>query len=154
MLMITGYHLSIFGFFNYLSHFRFDFLLVLQQGLNSVGKVGVAIFMIIAGYFVKSDKTFNLKKIYSLILQVTVYSVLVYLTLVKFRVVNLNLSGLLQNIFPVYFNEYWFISVYVILFIFSGFIGDFFGSLSISSARIFLMAVIIVFSIGPSIHHA
>lgn len=89
--------------------------------LFSLGKIGVNIFILITGYF-SIQKRFSIKKLIKLWLEVVFYSVGITLMFIMSGKVQLNLKELIKFIFPISFNKYWFITIYIILYILMPFI--------------------------------
>lgn len=80
------------------------------------GKVGVYLYILITGYFMlKSEVSF--KKIVRLWLPIFFWSVV--LTLIGGGVIThkLTVIGLIKSIFPIIFNQYWFMSVYFFMYL-------------------------------------
>lgn len=122
MLIIILSHYSVHGGFDSsLIDNSFNKLLVRTTGL---GEVGVQCFFFISGYFmVKSS--FQLKKLVQLELQMLFYSAV--LGLVSYFLFPDLLDGkaLLQCFFPALTCQYWFMSVYLLLYLLSPFINYF-----------------------------
>ena len=83
--------------------------------LFSLGKIGVNIFILITGYF-SIKKIFSKKKLIKLWLEVVFYSVGVTFVFAISGKVQLNFKELIKFIFPISFNKYWFITIYIILY--------------------------------------
>lgn len=125
MIMIIAHHYCLYGGWNKISGLSLnnailDFLII-------GGKVGVAIFILIAGYFgIKSE--FNFKKLLKLILQVVFYTVI-------FGLINIlingwiGLKGFIKMCFPTTFSVYWFMTAYCILYLVSPYINKLFNNL-------------------------
>lgn len=94
-------------------HFVNNFIAFL---LFSGGKVGVAIFEILTGYFMISACT-KQQKFFSLYLKTLLYS-LVFLLCAILIGIKPNLSQIIHSFFPIGSNTYWFISVYLIFYLF------------------------------------
>lgn len=78
-----------------------------------IGKLGVAIFVMITGYFMVESK-FKIERIINIIIQTLFYSLSCF---VIFCIVNKNFSimGIINSLFPVIRQEYWFVTAYVLL---------------------------------------
>ena len=125
MIMIIAHLYCLYGEWNKtpglsLNNAILDFLII-------GGKVGVAIFILIAGYFgIKSE--FNFKKLLKLILQVVFYTVI-------FGLINIlingwiGLKGFIKMCFPTTFSVYWFMTAYCILYLVSPYINKLFNNL-------------------------
>lgn len=87
----------------------------------SGGKIGVAFFVMITGYFMVNSKI-TLKKILSIMSPVWFYSYLFLLAYVVFIGVNsMSLKILVKSLLPIATGHYWFITAYIFLIIFSPF---------------------------------
>lgn len=125
MIMIIAHHYCLYGEWNKtpglsLNNAILDFLII-------GGKIGVAIFILIAGYFgIKSE--FNFKKLLKLILQVVFYTVI-------FGLINIlingwiGLKGFIKMCLPITFSVYWFMTAYCILYLVSPYINKLFNNL-------------------------
>lgn len=82
----------------------------------SLGKIGVNIFILITGYFL-IQKKFSIKKLIKLWLEVLFYSIGIFLIFCICGKVQLNIKELIKFIFPISYNKYWFITIYLILYI-------------------------------------
>lgn len=89
--------------------------------LFSLGKIGVNIFILITGYF-SIQKNFSIKKLIKLWLEVIFYSVGITLIFVISGRVQLNFKEIIKIIFPISFNMYWFITIYIILYVLMPFV--------------------------------
>lgn len=79
------------------------------------GKIGVYIFVLITGYFMVNSKI-SLKKVVKLWLPIFFWSVL--LTIVVGSITHqLTVGGIVKSIFPIIFNQYWFMTTYVFMYL-------------------------------------
>lgn len=85
------------------------------------GGIGNCIFVLITGYLLY-NKSFTLKRIIKLWMEVWCYSVgigtICYLT----GITSFSIKGLIKMVMPVTFNQYWYMSTYVILYFLMPFI--------------------------------
>ncbi|WP_143454826.1 acyltransferase family protein [Ligilactobacillus sp. WC1T17] len=92
--------------------------LVSYQIYRPLGQVGVDIFVLITGYFMagKIDVTYgaSVKRALKVWLEVWVYSVLLFVV-GSLCFGTFSLSGALKGFFPVIFNNYWFVTAYIML---------------------------------------
>jgi len=90
-------------------------------GLESLSIVAVNVYMLISGYFLVNSQ-FKPGRLVELLCQTLFYSILVSVVLMAAGVVsvdNLTVNRILELIFPVQMEHYWFISAYVIMYLFS-----------------------------------
>lgn len=126
---------------------------VIMQWLASAGKIGVNLFIMTTGYFMINSK-FKMKKLLKIEGQVLFYSVFIFL-ICKFAFkMNLGIKDGLISIFPVMYNNYWFITTYILLYIFSNYINKFIKSISQKEFSVLIILLITIFSILPSVVNA
>lgn len=113
--------------------------------------VHVDSFIVVSGYF-QSKSKFKLSKLLNLILQVVMYSFIIYLISIKVGLVNdYNKISIVQKMLPSTTGSYWFISTYIIVYILSDFINKFIEKLSRQEFKNLLMLLFVVFSVIPYI---
>lgn len=86
--------------------------------IKSLSVSGVNVFLLISSYFLVDSK-FSTKKVWKLLLQTQFFSLILYLAT---SVSGLNVFSaklFVVSLFPVIFFQYWFVSVYIVLYIFS-----------------------------------
>ena len=111
--------------------------------------VHVNSFVILTGYF-QCKSNFKLKKLINLIFQTLFYIIIIYLIGLKLGLItNLNNIGLINRLSINAIGEYWFITNYLILYIFSDYINKFLYSLTKPQLEKFLIICFIIFSILP-----
>ena len=126
MIMIIAHHYCLYGGWNKITGLNLnnailDFLVI-------GGKIGVAIFILIFGYFGVKSK-FTLKKLIRLILQVVFYTVI-------FETINIAINGwpgikeVIKMCFPITFSVYWFMTAYCVLYLISPYINKLFNNLN------------------------
>ena len=91
---------------------------VITQTLGYFGKIGVALFVLITGYF-NCEKNFNLKRLVLLVAETVFYSQLIYWSLYFLSPESVANFKLKYVYFPIFHGTYWFISYYFILYLFS-----------------------------------
>lgn len=114
------------------------------------GKLGVATFVIITGFFI-SKKDFEFKRILKLIIKVDIYSwalCLIYLLIVRY---NISKIDLLKSFLPILFNRYWFATAYVILYFLSPYINKIIDNIDKSSYIKLLIILTVIIVILPTI---
>lgn len=122
MLLILISHYSVHnGINNYLLNFGVNRVFL---DFCVIGNIGTILFVMITGYFMVERKNINFKRIFSLIIQVLFYSMILYFLSVKLGIINFSLKEFIKNIFPVLTKRYWFISAYLMLSLFSPFINN------------------------------
>ncbi len=125
--------------------------LIFNGVVNGICNTGVSLFILISGYF---GVSLNIKKLTKLECKMITYSVIV-LALSLFLRGNIMSTGDKLELFvkaflPFSSRNHWFYSCYVIIVLFSEFIGKFISILSKKSFLAFLGTMIFCFSILPS----
>jgi len=90
-------------------------------GMESLSAVAVNVYMLISGYFLV-ESGFKPARLVELICQVLFYTILVPVVLGGIGIVSLKeftIYDILLNILPVQMNQYWFVTAYVIMYLFS-----------------------------------
>lgn len=123
LLRIIGMIMIVTGHYSYWGAGNIESLL----GLNKLfleflllgGKVGVNIFILISFYFLVKQ---NLKidKLIHLIIKVKIFSIFGVIYGIIF-LDKVNIKIIIKSLFPIIFNQYWFITAYVLILIFSPF---------------------------------
>ena len=117
--------------------------------LSDIGNLGVDIFILISGYFM-INKGYNLNKFFKLISHVAFYSISVYIILLLINEQQFNLKSFLFVCFPTIFVQYWFFTAYIVLYLLHPFINKLLNSLDTRSYCIYLILMMIIWSIIPT----
>jgi hypothetical protein len=117
MFMIIAYHYSIHG--NDSTIFKSDFSLNQAVAIifGSWGLLGVNCFLFISAYFLLDAKRFSSKKLIKLLFQTISYSISMAVLLYAGGVVKFNFTDMYQSILSPFFNQYWFVTAYCMLYI-------------------------------------
>jgi len=119
--------------------------------ITNLGNIGVIIFVLITGYFSIEQTEIKLKKLVSLYLQVLFYSIGIYFVLLVIGKESFSIVQLIKSVFPITFKEYWFLSVYTLIYILSPFINKFLNNLNKHEYVNYLFVSLLIFSILPTI---
>ncbi len=114
MIMIIVSHCSVHGLKELNSTI---FINNIIRDIFTLGNLGVTIFVIITGY-VSYGKNIKISKIIKLEFQVIFYSLILYIISSIIMHTNILSIDLVKSIFPIIFKKYWFISAYIILYLF------------------------------------
>lgn len=105
----------------------------------NLGKIGVVIFMLISGYFLgKSQKSLKVSRLLKTVLQVFFYSVAIFVVFLLLHKTEPNFDNLQRTFLPITFKSYWFVTAYMMIYIFHPFINKFLSSLSRRSYLTFI----------------
>lgn len=140
MIMIILHHYSVHG----------GILEITSYGINkyiavfcySLGKIGVNIFFLISGYFLINSK-FKISKVIKLIMQVLEYSIPLTIVFMCFNK-EIAIKKLLKSIIIIFYNHYWFINTYIIIYLLMPFFNKF---IKIIKKEQFLIIIFILVSI-------
>ncbi len=147
MLFIVISHYSVHGGFDFATITNDTNRILLQ--IMTLGNLGVDIFVLISGYFIVNSK-YSFKKIIKLEGQVVFYSILLYLIFIISGNAEFSIKSTIKATFPTIFQEYWFFTAYIILYIFTPYINMFFKSISRTLFFRFIVTLIIIWSIIPT----
>ncbi len=150
MIMIVAHHFTVHGGFKYTAmDMSFNHLFI--EFIKLGGKIGVNIFILISGYFMITAKSIKLNKILKLWFQIFLYSILFYLAFTIIGHYKFNIFDFLQNCLPIIYGNYWFASVYFLLYLSSPFINKFANGLSKKEYKKLLLLLFIIWSVIPTI---
>lgn len=149
MLMIVLFHCVYHGNFDYSGTFNATHWILKEFWL--FGELGVNLFMMITGYFMINGK-FHWKKLMRLVLQVYFYHLLSCILI--WIIESPNDSSLINLVtsfvFPISRRIYWYMTVYIMIYIFSPFINHFVKSLPQKEMAKLLMIAFILWSVCPT----
>jgi len=114
-------------------------------------RVHVNSFMLLSGFF-QSKSNFKLKKVINLFLQACFYIVLLFCIALKLRLIeNVNVMTIIKLFLPSSLNDYWFISAYIVTYIFSDYINIFINRINRKEHKHFIILGFVVLSLLPYI---
>ena len=152
MLLIVAHHFATHGVLNGMVVTHATTTLTLAQILVSGGKFGVALFIIITGYFL-STRPFKARRVWPVMLAAMTYSIF-------FMVVHSLRAHLIPGpwylafgIFPVIFQQYWFVTEYVLLILLSPMINAFVASATHRQLRLLVGTLMMLSFILPMLVH-
>lgn len=121
--------------------------------LESLSIVAVNVYMLISGYFlVKSE--FKVNRLIELICQILFYTILVEIILITCGIVPkevLSINRLLQIVFPLQMEHYWFMTAYIIMYLFSPLLSIAVSHMEQKQLRNTIVALLLFFSISKSL---
>lgn len=115
-----------------------------------LGNIGVILFVLISGCFLIDSDKFSLRKLLKIVLQVWFYSIIIYIVCCICGFTKFSIRGLIVNFLPITSKRYWFVTSYIVLYIFHPFINKFLKTLSKQGWLLFLGVCFILFSIIPT----
>ena len=111
--------------------------------------VAVNCYVLITGFF-SVNKTFNFKRILKLWKNTYLYSIIIGLILVAFGICKFSLSNAFYVLFPIISKAYWFITIYIVLVLFSPFLNTIVCHISQNQYRNLIVISILIFTIIPT----
>lgn len=114
------------------------------------GAIGNCAFVIIGGYFL-CKKEFDSRRIIKLWIQTLFYSVVCGLIAFTLGLWNVTAEHIRSMLLPITYNEYWFISSYVVLLLFTPFINVLLNNLNKIQHGTLVGLGLLIFNIIPSI---
>lgn len=89
---------------------------IIKTIIHSICNVSVNCYILISGYFCIRSK-FKITKLYKIISEVCIYSMLIYILMVSNNIVEFNIKELIFNFFPTLTRQYWFVTCYIGVYI-------------------------------------
>lgn len=144
MFMIVLLHSQTFGIFHYgLPSGIHLFTLYLFRNLAIVAS---NCYVLISGYFL-IKKGFNRKKVAYFAFEVSLYSAIIYLIMVIFTPLTFSILDFLHWVFVLFWGNYWFATLYLVLYLLSPFLNLFLKQLSQRQFQQVLIGYFVIFSI-------
>lgn len=125
-----------------------SFSYAVMELFQAISYVSVNCYVLISGYFLINSK-FKFSKIFKIWLQVLFYSISIYIILLILNKIPFNLKELIRSMFPLTFGQYWFATVYIILYIASPILNTIMRTMSEAQVRLWIFVMILLFSISP-----
>lgn len=122
--------------------------LLLQLGI--LGNLGVDIFMLISGYFGVRG-SFKPKKLIALLGEVFMYSAGIYLLLALLGKAELSFSNVLRAFLPTIYKQYWFFTVYIMIYLLSPFLNKMMQGLTKRQMQYFIGLLLVFWAIIPHV---
>jgi len=147
MLMIISYHYAVHGYADYIDNVRFSQRVYLEM-FSMFGKIGVNLFVLVTGYFGIENNN-NIARIIKLECQTLFFSVYPVIILGVLKLYRGTLKNIVKACFPVIFNEYWFITAFVILLLFKPWLNKLLNSLSKKEYKNLLLLMFVIWCVIP-----
>lgn len=125
----------------------------LAWAMEALSIAAVNVYVLISGYFLV-ETGFKCGRLVRLILQVLFYSLLVPVCLLAagvLKVQDITIYQLLQYLLPVQMLQYWFVTAYVLLYLFSPFLGTAVRHMSKRQLQFTLTFLLLFLSAGKSV---
>lgn len=145
ILLIVISHYSVHNVTN-VKELSFGINKILLQ-MMTLGNIGSELFMLITGYYLINSSKAKLSKLLKLWFQIIFYSVGVYILFVLLNLEPFSYTAFINSFFPITFEEYWFASVYFIIYLFHPYINKMINSLTQKDFIKLISLSLLVFSI-------
>ncbi len=147
IVMIVVSHYCVHGAgVNVISNLNFGINRFLLEFLV-LGNLGSILFILISGYYLINSNKVKYKKILRLIFQVEFYSILIYLLLVLLNIQPFEIKDFIKSVFPISFKSYWFVTSYIILYLFHPYINKLLNALNKKEHFNLICLMFIIFSV-------
>ncbi len=123
-------------------------LILILSGFS--GKIGVNIFLLISGYFL-INKNFNFKNFFKIFIMTLFYSYTFLLMSIIVGSHDVKPILIIRSLFPIGGSAYWFITTYLVLYIFINYINSFLKHLSQDSYKKFILICFTLWSLIPTL---
>lgn len=126
----------------------FSFNKIIHDFFYMFGELGVNCFALISGYFLVNS-SFKKKKLCNLFFEVEFYNIILLLLAIGIGYIT-TISGILTLLTPLLLNKYWFVTAYILLYIFSPYINKLIHALTQRELKDFILISLLFFSIIPT----
>lgn len=150
MLLIIAFHVSDHGVISIDSTMPITENWLTLAFARLGGAIGNCAFVIIGGYLL-CMKEFDSRRIIKLWLQTFFYSVVCGLIAFKMGLIDVTIKKIVMMLLPITYNEYWFISSYLILIILVPFLNPLLHNISKNKHKGFIGIGVLIFSLIPTI---
>lgn len=123
---------------------------ILTHLLESISIIAVNCYVLITGYF-GINSSFKINKMVNLYLQVLFYSVTISVIFWITNLQRINISSIINTIFPITTQVWWFMSIFLILYILTPYLNKLLSNLDFTEYTNLLVILIIVFVLWPSL---
>jgi len=120
--------------------------------IEALSIVAVNVYMLISGYFLVNTH-FKVSRLIELVCQVLFYSILVELVLIATGIVSIEVitfNRILELIFPLQMEHYWFITAYIIMYLFSPILSTAVHHMEQKQLRNTIIGLLIFFAVSKS----
>lgn len=143
MLMVVAYHWQLHANDDSIYKSQLSGHQILSFAIGSWGTLGVNIFFIISAYFLIHHNQVKNNKLITMILKVMVYGTSIVLLAYAFHVVPSEIITLLKSVLGVFAYQYWFFTVYVVVYALHPALNNIIDSASFKYL-IFMISVLII----------
>lgn len=149
MFLIVLHHSIVHGIFavNISTKLNYPINTTVSAILGMGGRIGVYLFVLITGYFMINSHI-TLAKIIKLWMPIFFWSIMLYLTFDVIMNHELSIKSVITSFFPIVFNQYWFMTVYIFMYSSIPFLNILVNNLKNKKERIYFLFLgfIIIFT--------
>lgn len=149
MFFITAHHFAIWGYFNNDGIQGLNINIIWLQILETLGKIGVDLFILITGYYSLNAKP-KIQKVFQLTNKVRAYTMGLFVILLFYGQIQIGLRLTVASVFPTLRVLYWFITIYVILYMFSDYLSILIKKLTKPQVEKLIILNIVIFMLIPT----
>lgn len=147
MLLIVMHHFSVHGPWPTSGPLSSDVAVML---FSFGGKLGVDVFVLITGYFMIKSR-FKARSVLRVLFETWFYSALFLFLFAIFDANIIAEMDLRRAIIPISSGEYWFVTTYIALMLFSPFLNALYDKLAFAERKKLVIVGFVIFSILPTI---
>ncbi|MFC5465624.1 acyltransferase [Lederbergia graminis] len=111
--------------------------------IRSLAIIAVNVYVFISGYFLVKSK-FKWRRLLLLFLETSFISSIIYLGTVWFEFETFTFENFIKSLFSIYFRQYWFVTVYFVLYLISPFLNLLIENLSKRDHRNLLIILFVI----------
>ncbi len=116
--------------------------------ISVLGNIGVILFVLITGYFsINNKEPFKIRKLFVLLFETFIYSSLIFVILLLLGKETFSIKLLIKSLLPITFKQYWFMTAFVLLYIFIPYINKVLNSLNRDEHLKLIVICLFIFSI-------
>lgn len=150
MFFITAHHFAVWGYFNSGDGVQgLNTNIIWLQILETLGKIGVDLFILITGYYSLNAKP-KIQKVFQLTNKVRTYTLGLFVILLFYGQIQFGVRLLISALAPTLRYAYWFITIYVVLYVCSGYLVMLIKSLNKSQVEKLILLSVLIFMIIPT----
>ena len=153
MVLIVFHHIGVhsgLGATESISVLNRFWVLLLQSG----GKIGVNVFVMISGYFSITNTNWKIDKILKLLLQILSYSVPLYIVFASLGYIAWDIREMIKYFLPTVSISWWFVNAYFMLIIVSPVLNKMLTALDQKNYLRILFILLICWSVLPTVMSA
>ena len=144
MFMVVAYHWQLHAAGDSIFRSQLNANQVFSFGIGSWGALGVDIFFVISAYFLINSNVIKIHRLLNTIIKVSIYGTAVVMIAVCFKVTPLEVKELIKSVLGVFAYQYWFITVYVIMYVLHPALNKIIKETSVKYATLMTMGLVCV----------